>query len=124
MTTWTSSLTVTDQPDPPKAPVVAEFTDDSGLPATKIPDDWLNNTSIKVLVQNVQVLGSVLPPLDPSGNSVASTDPDTGQPVAGGSIVILSVTPQQAELVRFAQVDGNLYADHARARRTRRLLTS
>ncbi len=54
-------LAITDQPDPNKAPVVGEFRDESGLPATKILDEWLNNTTIKVLVQNVQVLGTLLP---------------------------------------------------------------
>ena len=54
-------LTIPDQPDPNQAPVVGEFRDESGLPATKILDEWLNNTTIKVLVQNVQVLGTLLP---------------------------------------------------------------
>ena len=95
-------LSITDQPDPNKAPVVGEFRDPSGLPATKILDEWLNNTTIKVLVQNVQVLGTLLP--------AATTDPNSGQPTtAGGAIAILSVTPDQAEMVRFAQLDGNLY---------------
>ena len=95
-------LAITDQPDPNKAPVVGEFRDESGLPATKILDEWLNNTTIKVLVQNVQVLGTLLP--------AATTDPSSGQPTtAGGAIAILSVTPDQAEMVRFAQLDGNLY---------------
>jgi pilus assembly protein CpaB len=95
-------LAITDQPDPNKAPVVGEFRDESGLPATKILDEWLNNTTIKVLVQNVQVLGTLLP--------ATTTDPNSGQPTtAGGAIAILSVTPDQAEMVRFAQLDGNLY---------------
>ena len=95
-------LAITDQPDPNKAPVVGEFRDASGLPATKILDEWLNNTTIKVLVQNVQVLGTLLP--------AATTDQSSGQPTpAGGAIAILSVTPDQAEMVRFAQLDGNLY---------------
>jgi pilus assembly protein CpaB len=95
-------LAITDQPDPNKAPVVGEFRDESGLPATKIQDEWLNNTTIKVLVQNVQVLGTLLP--------AATTDPNSGQPTtAGGAIAILSLTPDQAEMVRFTQLDGNLY---------------
>ncbi len=97
-------LAITDQPDPNKAPVVGEFRDESGLPATKILDEWLNNTTIKVLVQNVQVLGTLLPTADGTGTSDSSGTPNTG-----GFIAILSVTPQQAEMVRFAQLDGNLY---------------
>ncbi|MCY7419287.1 MAG: Flp pilus assembly protein CpaB [Chloroflexi bacterium] len=99
-------LAITDQPDPNKAPVVGEFRDESGLPATKILDEWLNNTTVKVLVQNVQVLGTLLPA---AGTDSTQTDPNTGQPTTGGSIAILSVTPDQAEMVRFAQLDGNLY---------------
>jgi pilus assembly protein CpaB len=91
---------ITDQPDPNKAPVVAEFRDAEGLPVTKLQDEWLNNTTIKVLVQNVQVLGTILP--------TVGTEPSQAEdePL---NIAILSVTPQQAELIRFAQLDGNLY---------------
>lgn len=91
---------VTDQPDPNKAPVVAEFRDAEGLPVTKLQDEWLNNTTVKVLVQNVQVLGTILP--------TVGTDPNQ-QGTEPQNIAILSVTPQQAELIRFAQLDGNLY---------------
>ena len=69
-------LTITDQPDPNQAPVVGEFRDESGLPATKILDEWLNNTTIKVLVQNVQVLGTLLPDV----GHRTTVDPNTGQP--------------------------------------------
>ena len=93
-------FSVTDQPDPNKAPVVAEFRDPQGLPVTKLQDEWLNNTTVKVLIQNVQVLGTILPAV----GTEASQDEDEPQ-----NIAILSVTPQQAELIRFAQLDGNLY---------------
>jgi len=93
-------FSVTDQPDPNKAPVVAEFRDPQGLPVTKLQDEWLNNTTVKVLVQNVQVLGTILPTV----GTEPSQDEEEPQ-----NIAILSVTPQQAELVRFAQLDGNLY---------------
>ena len=101
-------LTIPDQPDPNQAPVVGEFRSETGLPATKILDEWLNNTTIKVLVQNVQVLGTLLPNV---GTSSGEVDPATGEPTSGGAIVILSVTPQQAEMVRFAQEGDpmNLY---------------
>lgn len=93
-------LSITDQPDPNKAPVVAEFRGEGNLPITKLQDEWLNNTTVKVLVQNVQVLGTILP--------TVGTDPNQEQGTPQ-NIAILSVTPQQAELVRFAQLDGNLY---------------
>jgi Flp pilus assembly protein CpaB len=93
-------LAITDQPDPNKAPVVAEFRGESNLPVTKIQDEWLNNTTVKVLVQNVQVLGTILPAVGTEANQNDS---------APQNIAILSLTTQQAELVRFAQLDGNLY---------------
>ena len=79
----------------------------------------MNNTTVKVLVQNVQVLGSLLPAPESTSNAASSAskgkdDKETEQPeeptVAADQqqIVIISVTPQQAELVRFAQLDGNL----------------
>ena len=95
-------LSITDQPDPNKAPVVAEFRDPAGLPVTKLQDEWLNNTTIKVLVQNVQVLGTILP-------SVSTDEAQAAQEDQPQNLAILSVTPQQAELIRFAQLDGNLY---------------
>lgn len=93
-----------------KFPVVIENpafgpTGEAESPVVQL-DDFLNNTTVKVLVQNVQVLGLLEPPADADGNNVV--DPVTGQPVVGRMVVILSVTPQQAELVRFAQLDGNL----------------
>lgn len=93
-------LAITDQPDPNKAPVVAEFRGETNLPVTKIQDEWLNNTTVKVLVQNVQVLGTILP--------AVGTEPSQNEDLPQ-NIAILSLTTQQAELVRFAQLDGNLY---------------
>lgn len=94
-------LAITDQPDPNKAPVVGEFRSEGGLPVTKIDDSWLNTTTIKVLVQNVQVLGTILP--------TVATEPRSNGEEESGSIALLALTPQQAELVRFTQLDGNLY---------------
>jgi len=68
----------------------------------------LNGTSVKLLLQGMQVLGTLLPP--------ASTD--TSQPAPSGGttttlngqqeIVILAVTPQQSEVIKFAQLDGSI----------------
>jgi pilus assembly protein CpaB len=99
-------LAITDQPDPTKFPAAGAFTDEAGLPISLISADAINNTSIKILVQNVQVLGILAPPLGPEGG--AEEDPNTGLPLSGRGIAIISVTPQEAELVRFAQLDGNL----------------
>jgi Flp pilus assembly protein CpaB len=56
-------------------------------------------------VQNVQVLATMASPLAAEGSAV---DPDTGMPIDDSVVAILAVTPQEAELVRFAQIDGNL----------------
>lgn len=64
-------------------------------------DNYLNNTSVKVVVQNVQVLAVMPRTIDESGN----VQPVTPQPDV---VVVLAVTPQQSEVVRFAQLDGNV----------------
>ena len=64
-------------------------------------------------MQNVQVLGTLLPPPTASNNQAAQASPGT-QANAGTAlngqqeIVVLALTPQQVELVRFTQLDGNL----------------
>jgi Flp pilus assembly protein CpaB len=65
-------------------------------------DDWLNNTTVKVLVQNVQVLAAEEAAPAPQSNVVVV------QNNAPAFVVVLAVTPQQAEMIRFAQLDGNV----------------
>ncbi|MEP7379041.1 MAG: Flp pilus assembly protein CpaB [Chloroflexota bacterium] len=65
-------------------------------------DEFLNNTTVKVVVQNVQVL-AVMPRSTDPGNGVSqggTPEPDM--------VVVLGVSPQQSEVVRFAQLDGNV----------------
>ena len=72
-------------------------------------DALLSNTTVKVLVENLRVVGSLLPP--PSGETTADPNAPTGPTYggeAGTQLVLLEVTPQQAELIRFTQLDGNL----------------
>lgn len=101
-----------------KFPIVSEgATTREGTPLQEVRnfttvDELLNNTSIKVLVQNAKVLGTLLPP-PPETNSQQATpapETDTGATTLNGQlqIVILQLDPQQVELVRFAQLDGNL----------------
>jgi Flp pilus assembly protein CpaB len=71
----------------------------TGLTFSALEDSLLNNTTIKVLVQNVQVLATLS-----SAPADGSAEPTT----LSDMLVILSLTPQQVELVRYAQVDGNL----------------
>ena len=101
-----------------KFPVVAEGpTTREGVPLQdvrnfKVIDDTLNNTSIKVLVQNSKVLGTLLPPPPEQTGQQASPAPEStsGEVALTGQqqVVILQLTAQQVELVRFAQLDGNL----------------
>ena len=81
----------------------------------EVIDPLLNNTSVKVLVQNVLVLGTILPPVAGGGTVPAATGtgtvtaPEPSTTLNGQSqIVILALNAQQAELVRFTQLDGNL----------------
>lgn len=78
-------------------------TDGSISPPYFTIDAFMNNTTVKVVVQNVQVLAALTPVVDPNGNTVANTgviQPDV--------IVVLAVTPQQSEVIRFAQLDGHV----------------
>ena len=71
-------------------------------------DDFVNNTTVKTIVQNVQVLGTTLPAADEQGSNNQQVDPETGAPLNGKTLVVLSVTPQEAEIIRFTALDGNL----------------
>ena len=73
----------------------------------------INGTSVKLLLQGMQVLGTLLPP--PPAAAQAAPEA-SGAPAAQGAtvlsgqqeIVILSVTPQQSEVIKFSQIDGNI----------------
>ena len=69
-------------------------------------------TSTKVLLQNMQVIGTLSPPTtapaasDTSGTSGASGTGETATALTGQQeLVILAVTAEQAEVIKFAQVD-------------------
>jgi Flp pilus assembly protein CpaB len=71
----------------------------------------INATSAKLLLQGMQVIGTLLPPptaaATQQGASPAPGEPSTnlnGQE----EIVILAVAPQFAEVIKFAQMDGSL----------------
>ena len=67
-------------------------------------------TSIKVLLQGIQVVTTLLPPPPAAQTGTASPAPATGGTALNGQqeIVILAVTPQQAEVIKFAQLDGTI----------------
>jgi pilus assembly protein CpaB len=69
----------------------------------------LNPTSVKLLLDGMQVIGTLLPPVaaQPENQPQASGQPATtlqGQQ----EIVIVAVTAQQAEVIKFAQLDGDI----------------
>jgi Flp pilus assembly protein CpaB len=73
----------------------------------------LNPTTVKLLLQGMQVLCRQLPPPAAAAQGAAPT-PATGtgnapQTSLNGQqeIVILGVTPTQAEVIKFAQLDGS-----------------
>ena len=74
----------------------------------------LNNTSVKLLLQGLQVMGTLLPPVAPPANSGTASAPPAstggGPTTLNGQsqIVILAVTAQQSEVVKFAQLDGSV----------------
>jgi Flp pilus assembly protein CpaB len=64
-------------------------------------DEFLNSTTVKVVVQNIQVLASIIDSTEPTNIvAKASAPPEV--------VVVLAVTPQQSEVIRFAQVNGNV----------------
>jgi Flp pilus assembly protein CpaB len=75
----------------------------------KVPEDAYSTTTVKTLVQGLQVLGTLLPP--PTQAGAATTGGGTGAGVSLNGqqeIVILAATAQQAELIKFVQMDGDL----------------
>jgi pilus assembly protein CpaB len=84
-------------------PVVTINPDDGSI----TPIAGLNSTSVKLLLQGMQVVGTLLPPVPQTEGQ---------QPAQGGGttltgqqeVVILAVTPQQAEVIKFAQLDGSI----------------
>jgi pilus assembly protein CpaB len=74
----------------------------------------LNSTSVKLVIEGMQVIGTLLPPVAAPARGAAA-------PAASGAveepattlsgvqeIVILAVNAQQAEVLRFAQLDGTI----------------
>jgi len=71
----------------------------------------LNSTSVKVLLQGMQVLGTLLPTPEtaPPADAGGDNPSEPGTTLNGQQeIVILAVTVQQAEVIKFAQVDGSI----------------
>lgn len=82
----------------------------SATAATVVDPLIYDPTSVKVLIQGVQVVATLLPPPPAAETGAAAPAPDTGGTVLNGQqeIVIIAVTTQQAEVVKFAQLDGTI----------------
>ncbi len=75
----------------------------------------LNSTSVKLLLQGMQVLGTLLPPTAaaaaPAPQASGAPPAEPGTALTGQQeIVILAVTPQQAEIIKFVQLDSPLFS--------------
>lgn len=70
------------------------------VPYTSL-DEFMNNTTVKVVLQNVQVLAAL-----PVGDE--SNDESADAALTDGVVAVLAATPQQVEVIRFAQLDGHV----------------
>jgi pilus assembly protein CpaB len=69
----------------------------------------INATSVKAIIQNLEVVGTLLPPPPAQdGNQDPGTDGAAPALTGQAQIVILSVSAQEAEVLRFAQIDGTI----------------
>jgi Flp pilus assembly protein CpaB len=72
----------------------------------------LNGTSVKLLLQGMQVLATLLPPPPAqTGNNSQASPGTSGQTTnlnGQSQIVILAVDAQQAEVIKYAQVDADI----------------
>jgi Flp pilus assembly protein CpaB len=67
-----------------------------------------NPTTVKTIVQGLQVLGTLLPPVNAAAPG-ASGEVNGGTSLNGQQeIVILAATTQQVEAIKFAQMDGTI----------------
>ncbi len=77
-------------------------------PIPRVGDACYDHTSVKMLLQGVQVVGTLLP-APPTTETGATASAAPGTALNGQQeIVIVAVTTQQAEVVKFAQLDGSI----------------
>jgi pilus assembly protein CpaB len=70
----------------------------------------INSTSVKMLIEGMQVLCRQLPPVAPPAGGAAAPAPTDGAVSLNGQqeIVMLGVTAPQAEVIKFSQMDGSI----------------
>ena len=106
-----------------KFPVVTVDPDDR---PGHVPVAGLNATSVKAIIQNLEVVGTLLPP-PPAAEDQPDAPADPPRLTAPGTqLVLLAVTAQEAEVLRFAQIDGTSRSSSAppRTRRRRTMKTT
>jgi Flp pilus assembly protein CpaB len=92
-----------------KFPVVTINPDDESITVVA----GINATSVKLLIEGMQVIGTVRPPTTATRTTNAAPSASAAQAPTtlsddGQELVILAVTAQQAELIKYAQVDGDI----------------
>jgi Flp pilus assembly protein CpaB len=67
-----------------------------------------NSTTVKTMIEGIQVLGTLLPPPPTDQNGNATTGGSTSLNTGQQEIVIVAATAQQAEVIKFAQMQGDV----------------
>jgi len=67
----------------------------------------LNGTSVKLLLQNLQVIATLLPPAPAPAQGAAAADPGTAL-TGQQELVIVAATAEQIEVLKFIQMDANV----------------
>jgi Flp pilus assembly protein CpaB len=82
----------------------------SGTGFQVITPDEINATTVKVAVQNARVIATLKPPPAPTQGGGAEPSPTPSGPtlVSGTYVVIVAVSVQAAELLRFAEIEGTI----------------
>ncbi|HYO42186.1 MAG TPA: Flp pilus assembly protein CpaB [Candidatus Limnocylindrales bacterium] len=93
-----------------KVPLVVPALIENTLGYEKVDPGLYNPTTVKVLSQGLQVLGTLLPPPPDNVDAQASPDVEGGTTSLNGQqqIVILAVPLQDAEVIKFSQLDGSI----------------
>ena len=92
---------------PDQFPVITANTQDNSFTVVA----GLNGTSVKLLLQGMQVLGTLLPPTPPPAQAQEGqpqTPSGTSLQEGQHEIVALEVDAQMVEVIKFAQVAGNI----------------
>ena len=94
--------------------VVIGLTSSSFPVVTVNPDDQsitvvagLNGTSVKLLLQNLQVIATLLPPVPAPAQGAPAADPGTAL-TGQQELVIVAATAEQVEVLKFIQMDANV----------------